>query len=191
MSKIVVAIGDIETTGLSQEAGHRIIEVCFSVWRFDAAANTRQQLGMMTQRINPKRDIDPGAQAVHGISLAALRGEPEWEDVAPKVHKLLDKTDIFVAHNGEGFDGPFIALELIRAGYKLPNFKVFDTMLRGRSCTPFGKVPNLRELCFALGIDYDPEKAHSAEYDVNVLVSAYWKGVDQGLFTNPGDYMLA
>lgn len=191
MSKIVVAIGDIETTGLSQEQGHRIIEVCFSVWRFDAVARTRQKVGTMIQRINPLRDIDAGAQAVHGISLAELRGEPEWDAVAPKIQKLFDMTDVFVAHNGESFDGPFLALELIRAGLKLPNFKVFDTMTNARSCTPFGKVPNLGELCFALGVEYDPEKAHSAEYDVNVLVEAYWKGVDIGLYPCPHAYSLA
>lgn len=190
MSKIVVAVGDIETTGLNQEAGHRIIEVCFTVFRFDAAARSRQKIGTMIQRINPKRDIDPGAQAVHGISLMDLRGEPEWEDVAPKVHKLLDKVDLFVAHNGEGFDAPFIALELIRLGYKIPDFKVFDTMLKGRSCTPFGKVPNLGELCSALGVEYEPEKAHSAEYDVNVLADCYWRGIETGLYEDPATYLL-
>jgi len=177
-------------TRLQQESGHRIIEVCFSVFRFDAAARSRQKVGVMTQRINPKRDIDPGAQAVHGISIMDLRGEPEWEDVAPKVHKLLDKTDLFVAHNGAGFDAPFIALELMRIGYKIPNFKVYDTMLNGRSCTPFGKVPNLGELCSALGVDYDPEKAHSAEYNVDVLADCYWRGIESGLYRDPEAYLL-
>lgn len=189
MSKIVVAVGDIETTGLNQESGHRIIEVCFSVFRFDPAARSRQKVGTMIQRINPKRDIDPGAQAVHGISVMDLRGEPEWEDVAPKVHKLLAMTDLFVAHNGEGFDAPFIALELIRLGYKIPDFKVFDTMTNGRSCTPFGKVPNLGELCSALGVEYDPDKAHSAQYDVDVLSDCYWTGVNTGLYPDPATYL--
>lgn len=190
MSKIVVAVGDIETTGLRQEDGHRIIEACFSVFRFDPVARSRQKIGTMLQRINPKRDIDPGAQAVHGISLMDLRGEPEWDVVAPKIHKLLSMTDLFVAHNGEGFDAPFIALELLRAGHKIPNFKVFDTMLNGRSCTPFGKVPNLGELCLALGVEYDPDKAHSAQYDVDVLADCYWRGIDSGLYQDLSAYLL-
>jgi len=187
MSKLIVTVGDIETTGLEQEKGHRIIEVCFSVYSFDKATFDRRKVGTLTQRINPMREIDPAAQAVHGISAMDLRGEPVWEDVAPKVERLLEKTDIFVAHNGEHFDAPFIALELIRIGRKVPPFAVFDTMLNGRGCTPFGKVPNLGELCSALGVEYDPELAHSAEYDVNVLADCYWRGIESGLFVNPAE----
>lgn len=189
MSKVVLAFGDIETTGLKQEDGHRIIEIAIGVWRYDAAAGIKQKVGKTwVQRINPERPIDPGAEAVHGISLSDLRGAPTWKEVAPKVHKILSATNIFVAHNGEGFDAPFIALELIRLGYKLPNFKVYDTMLNGRAATGFGKLPNLGELCWSMGVDYDPDNAHAADYDVEVMERSFWNGVDRGLFTNPVDF---
>lgn len=186
MTEIIVTLGDIETTGLEQEKGHRIIEVAFGVWRYDPTTRARRKIGKTwVQRINPMRDIDPGAQAVHGISITDLRGMPKWEDVAPTVHKLLSKTHVFIAHNGEGFDAPFIALELVRAGYSIPNFKVFDTMIQGRGCTPFGKVPNLGELCYAMGVDYDPSAAHAADYDVEVMEQAYWNGVERAVFEKP------
>ena len=188
---INICVGDIETTGLSQESGHRIIEIAMSVWKYDPTTQAKRKVGnTWVQRINPMRDIDPGAQAVHGISITDLRGQPLWEDVAPKVHKIMSMCQIFVAHNGEGFDAPFIALELVRLGYKIPSIKVFDTMLKGRTSTGFGKVPNLKELCWATGVDYDPDAAHAADYDVEVLESAYWNGIELGMFDKPCQFVV-
>lgn len=190
MSDIVVSHLDIETTGLKQEDGHRIIEIAAGVWRYNSVTKARTKVGRTwVQRINPMRDIDPGAQAVHKIAITDLRGMPLWEDVAAKLHKLLSMTHIMVAHNGYGFDAPFIAMELMRIGKKVPNFQVFDTMLEGRGCTAMGKVPNLAELCFAMGVDYDPDVAHAADYDVEVMEQAYWNGVDRGYFPEPERFL--
>lgn len=185
MSKIVVGVTDIESTGLKVEDGHRIIEIAYSAWAYDTVTGDRRKIGKTwLQRIDPKRPIDAGAQAVHGISLADLKGCPEWSAVAPTVYKLMSKTNVIVAHNAE-FDIPFIGYELIRLGYKLPDLKVFCTMMHGRGATAFGKAPNLGELCYATGVDYDAETAHAADYDVEVLETAYWKGVESGLFQAP------
>lgn len=185
MSWIVVTIGDIETTGLKQEDGHRIIEVALSCWGFNTVTGERRKVGKSyIQRINPERPIDPGAEAVHGIKLADLRGKPKWKEVAPIVEKILAKTDLFVAHNA-AFDAPFLALELVREGFPMPNFNVFCTMDQGRKATGMGKVPNLGELAYACGFDYDTEQAHSAAYDTSLLEQCYWVGVERGLFKSP------
>lgn len=183
----VITIGDIETTGLDPNAGHRIIEVALSCWAYDTATKVRRKLGKpYIQRINPERAIDPGAQEVHKISLAHLRGKPKWDVVAPTVNNILAKTDIFVAHNA-AFDAPFLALELIRVGFPMPSFDVYCTMQNGRKATGMGKVPNLGELAFACGIEYDNDQAHSALYDTELLENCFWFGVDNGLFVNPAD----
>lgn len=182
---LTLTIGDIETTGLRAEDGHRIIELSFGVWVYDKVAKTKRKLGKTwVQRVNPERTIDPAAEAVHGISLSMLRGAPKWEDVAPTVNKILARTNLFIAHNAS-FDCPFIALELIRLGYPMPKFDVFCTMDGGRLATGFGKVPNLGELAYACGIPYDPDAAHSALYDTEILEQCYWKGVELGLFKAP------
>lgn len=187
MSWIAIAVGDIETTGLDQSKGARIIEIALSVWAYNKTTGEKRKLGKpYLQRINPGIPIDPGAEAVHGISLAMLRGKPDWATVAPVVGKILSKVDLFIAHNAQ-FDCPFIALELIRAGQPMPTFDVYCSMENGRKATGFGKVPNLGELAFACGVEYEPEKAHSALYDVEVLEQSYWKGVDLGLFKSPGE----
>lgn len=184
----VVTIGDTETTGLKQEDGHRIIEIALSCYGFNTVTGDRRKIGRpYIQRVKPDRAIDPAAEAVHGISLPMLRGEPDWKTVAPIVNRIIEKTDIFIAHNGAAFDAPFLALELVRIGLPMPTFDVYDTMTEGRGATGMGKVPNLGELCYACGIDYDPDAAHSALYDVQVLESCYWTGVERGLFKNPGE----
>jgi DNA polymerase-3 subunit epsilon len=169
---------DIETTGLSQEKGHRIIEI--AVVLYDAT--TQKEIGKFVRRINPERSIDPAAQAVHGISFEDLSGCPKWEEVAPQFVKILEKSALLVAHNGKGFDLPFIEGELKRVGLTFPSTPNFDTMVEGRWATFMGKLPSLKELCFATGIEYDPSKAHGAEYDVKVMMDAFFHGLNKGFF---------
>lgn len=183
----VVTFGDIETTGISQADGHKIIEVALSCWGYNTVTGDKRKLGKpYIQRINPGRAIDPGAEAVHKISLAMLRGKPNWKTVAPIVANILSKTDIFIAHNVQ-FDGPFLALELIDAGHGMPVFDTYCTMDNGRKATGMGKVPNLGELAYACGIEYDADEAHSALYDCELLEKCYWIGVERGLFKSPAE----
>lgn len=168
---------DTETTGLNQEDGHRIVEICFR--HYDL--KTEKLIDTYTQRINPKRSIDAKAQEVHGISISDLLTMPLWEDVDSVVHDNMAKADLLIAHNMK-FDGPFIALELARTLGKVPPVDTFCTMEKGRWATPMGKSPNLGELCFALDVPYDPSKAHSAEYDVDVMMACFFRGVQMGIY---------
>lgn len=168
---------DTETTGL-EPGDHRFVEVFVELIDYP----TRKSVGKKLQRINPQRSIQPAAQAVHKISLSDLMGEPKWEDVAPALHKLLNRCDLLVAHNGEGFDLPFLNYEFKRVGLPAITVPVFDTMLEGRWATPVGKVPNLGELCWACEVDYDGSKAHAADYDVNVMLQCFFRGMDWGFF---------
>jgi DNA polymerase-3 subunit epsilon len=93
--------------------------------------------------------------------------------------------NVIVAHNGNGFDLPFIAAELLRIGSPVPNVQSVDTMLDGRWATPNGKYPNLEELCFAMDVPYDQKLAHSAEYDVNVMLDCFFKALKMGFYKLP------
>lgn len=171
---------DTETTGLDQEKGHRIIEI--ALLTYDLA--TRELEDKWVQRIDPERAIDPGAQAVHGIAYSDLMGMPKWDDVAGEIAKRLSTADLLLAHN-MGFDGPFIAAELMRVGLEIPNVHSLCTMENARWACPDGKLPRLGELCFALNVPYDPAKAHSADYDVSVTVDCFFKGLDRGFYQLP------
>lgn len=168
---IYVAGIDTETTGIDPEE-HRIIEVAVCI--HDLVSGKR--VGTFEQRVHPQRTIQPKAQEVHGISIEDLKGCPIWSEVAPKLDKILSRCQVAVAHNGIGFDFPFLAIEQSRAGLELPDhLKAVDTMLDGRWATPDGKVPSLKELCFAMGVEYDESKAHAALYDVEVMMECFFR----------------
>jgi len=175
----IIAGLDLETTGLDWATGHRIIEVAAILYSDDGT-----KMGGFVKRINPERAIDPKAHAVHGISFEDLAMEPKWSEIAPKLHAVLSRCDQVVAHNGIGFDVPFLAHEFKREGLSLPSclHHCYDTMVDGRWATPMGKLPNLGELCFATEVSYDPGAAHAADYDVDVMMQAFFAARKWGYF---------
>lgn len=172
---------DIETTGL-EFGDHRIVEIYLGLWK----PGTLKPVFEYEQRIDPQRSIALEAQRVHGISSGDLIGKPTWDVVGPIVHKILLKGSGYVWHNGDWFDGPFLEYELKRIGLDMPKLPTCDTMANGVWATPDGKKPNLGELCFACGIDYDPKKAHAAPYDVrDTMMPCFFQGVSWGFFQDP------
>ena len=77
---------DTETTGISPRDGHRIIES--GALELMHHLPTGRKLHLY---INPERDIDEGAIAVHGITLDFLADKPIFADVAERIfsfHRL-------------------------------------------------------------------------------------------------------
>ncbi|EDC1960710.1 3'-5' exonuclease [Salmonella enterica] len=181
MTKIVGGI-DIESTGLDYSSGHKIIEI--AITRYDL--DTHTHIDSLEMRFNPRRSIDPKAQAVHGISLEKLVAEPLLADHVKDVAAYMAQCQIWVAHNGEAFDIPFIRHEFASYGVKLPSVPVVDTMLDGLWATEDGKRPRLEELAFSLGFIYDREKAHGALYDTDLMMQCFFKAREKyGFFKLP------
>lgn len=189
MGLINITVTDIETTGLEQEKGDRIIEIACLLYGYDTDTGNIKGLGKYVQRIYPDRAIGAKAQAIHGISIDDLVGMPLWEDVAPQVANILDRTDLLVGHNIEGFDGPFIANELVRVGLYVPNVELFCTMDNGRFATYDGSVPSLRALAKCFGMDYDQKQAHGAEYDTALTAKCFFMGLRQGYYQLPSQLL--
>ncbi|EED7542552.1 3'-5' exonuclease [Salmonella enterica subsp. enterica] len=181
MTKIVGGI-DIESTGLDYSSGHKIIEIAIARYDLD----THTHIDSLEMRFNPRRSIDPKAQAVHGISLEKLVAEPLLADHAKDVAAYMAQCQIWVAHNGEAFDIPFIRHEFASYGVKLPSVPIVDTMLDGLWATEDGKRPRLEELAFSLGFIYDREKAHGALYDTDLMMQCFFKAREKyGFFKLP------
>lgn len=178
MTKITVL--DTETTGLKQEKGARIIEIAFLTYSLETGELTDTWI----KRFDPQCPIEPGAQAIHGISYSDLVGEPIWEDLAGEIAERMGQADLLVAHN-MGFDGPFIAAELLRCGVAIPDVYSLCTMTSGRWACADGKSPTLGELAFALGVDYDTSKAHGAGYDTSVTAGCFFAGFKRGFYKLP------
>jgi DNA polymerase-3 subunit epsilon len=182
---VIIAGIDTETTGLFTP-DNRIIEVYAGLWDLD----TKTLIKAMDQRVNPERPIAPAAQAVHGIANSDLVYKPTWDTVGPELAEFLKDADLIVGHNAEEFDLPFINMEQDRIKASKIVTPVFDTMLRARWSTFNGKVPNLGELCWACGVEYDTTKAHAASYDVEITMQCFFLGMKWG-FYNPPEIIAA
>ena len=131
MEPLVVV--DVETTGLSAQRGHRIIEVgAVLLERGEIAA----EFGSF---IDPGRPVSPQAQQVHGISDEMLRGQPPLEEVMQDFRGFIGGYAL-VAHNAP-FDLGFLRTEFARLGFGLVN-RCHCTLQLSRRALP--SLPNHR-----------------------------------------------
>ena len=159
---------DTETTGLDPRQGHRIIEVAG-----DEVVNRRLTNRHFHQYINPDRDIDEGAQAVHGISREFLSDKPRFSDIAGSFLDFIDGAEL-VIHNAP-FDVGFLNAELALIGKgPVTDFceSVTDTLKMARDNYP-GKRNSLDALCERLEIDNSHRNLHGALLDAELLAEVY------------------
>ena len=159
---------DTETTGLDPRQGHRIIEVAGV-----EVVNRRLTNRHFHQYINPDRDIDEGAQAVHGISREFLLDKPRFSDIAGSFLDFIDGAEL-VIHNAP-FDVGFLNAELALIGKgPVTDFceTVTDTLKMARDNYP-GKRNSLDALCERLEIDNSHRNLHGALLDAELLAEVY------------------
>jgi DNA polymerase-3 subunit epsilon len=98
---------DTETTGLEVELQHRVIEIgCVEL------LNRRLTGRHFHRYLDPERDIDAGAQAVHGLSRERLSTEPKFAQVHAELLEFVRDAELII-HNAP-FDIAFLNAELRR-----------------------------------------------------------------------------
>ena len=160
---------DTETTGLSTAQGHRIIEIgCLEM------VNRRLTGREFHRFLNPERDIDEGAERVHGISRADLEGQPLFADIVDDFLEFLHDSEL-VIHNAE-FDVGFIEYELQRMKHPKPaiadHAMVLDTLALARKLHP-GQRNSLDALCKRYAVDASKRDVHGALIDSELLAKVY------------------
>ena len=159
---------DTETTGLDPRQGHRIIEVAGV-----EVVNRRLTNRHFHHYINPDRDIDEGAQAVHGISREFLSDKPRFAEIVDSFLDFIDGAEL-VIHNAP-FDVGFLNAELELLG-RPPVTQccesVTDTLKMARDNYP-GKRNSLDALCERLDIDNSRRNLHGALLDAELLADVY------------------
>ena len=163
--QVVIAI---EASGLDPSEGHRVIEL----------AAVEIQNGKITGRamhsyINPKRDIDLAAQAVHGLTEEFLEQAPEFGEVAKHFLGFIDGAEL-LAHNVP-FHVGFLNSELKHLGLKPIEAycaNVVDTLQLAKSQRP-GMKNGLNVLCKDLKIKKPRNRLIGAELDANLIASVY------------------
>jgi DNA polymerase III subunit epsilon len=166
MSRLIFL--DTETTGLEVSQGHRVIEIaCVEM------VNRRLTGRHFHYYLNPDRDIDEGAQQVHGISIDFLADKPRFADIAGDLLAYLGDGEL-VIHNA-AFDLGFLNAEFARVNQPKIDAngrKVLDTWKMARELYP-GRKNSLDALCERLEIDNSARTLHGALLDAELLADVY------------------
>lgn len=151
----LIVVFDCETTG-TDRTNDQVIELCIQQGLEEGAPSR-------VWRIRPSAPIHPGAQAVHGITMAELESCPAFEAVADEITDAFAGADIIVGYN-LSFDIDMLAAEYARIGRPAPDFtskKIIDALRLWQQCEP-------RSLMHAhqrfVGAEF--EAAHTASADV-------------------------
>lgn len=160
---------DTETTGIDPKSGHRIIEIgCVEL--LDRRLTGRH----FHAYINPEREVEEGAFAVHGISDAFLADKPLFAAVANDFMQFV-KGARLVIHNAP-FDIGFLDMELERLGGLLGKMAehcgVVDTLTMAREKHP-GQRNSLDALCKRYMVDNSQRDLHGALLDAEILADVY------------------
>lgn len=160
---------DTETTGLEARLGHRIIEIAA------VEAVGRRTTGKSIHfYIDPEREIDAGATAVHGYVWDDLRGKPKFAAILDSVMQFLAGARVII-HNA-AFDISFLDSELSRLRQPVVakrDFLIEDSLAMARRKYP-GKRNSLDSLCDRLGVDNSQRNLHGALLDARLLADVYF-----------------
>lgn len=164
MRRIVL---DTETTGLEPAEGHRVIELA-CVELFDRRPTGRQ----FHRYLNPGRDSDPAALAIHGITTEFLADKPRFGDIADDFLAFVDGAELLI-HNAP-FDVGFLDAELGVAERAAIGTvcTITDTLAMARELHP-GKKNSLNALCERYGIDNSKRELHGALLDAQLLADVF------------------
>ena len=159
---------DTETTGLNPRTGDRVIEIgCVEL-------KNRMLTGNNFHRyINPERDSEEGALAVHGLTTDFLRDKPKFAAIANELRDYIEGAELII-HNAP-FDLGFLNNEFKLLG--LPPFAnlangVIDTLVNAKELHP-GKRNSLDALCDRYGVSNAHRKLHGALLDAELLADVY------------------
>ena len=157
---------DTETTGLSFDKGHKIVEVaCIETQDLIPTGKVFHQL------INPKRDIPEDAFKVHGFTEKFLSDKETFDKIADDFLRFIQGKKIII-HNAI-FDLSFLNGELNYIK-KSPIDKklVIDSLEIARNKFP-GTSNSLDALCKRFNIDISRRTKHNALLDCELLREVY------------------
>jgi DNA polymerase-3 subunit epsilon len=159
---------DTETTGLNPRTGDRVIEIgCVEIVNRMLTGNNFHRY------INPERDSDEAALAVHGLTTEFLSDKPRFHEIVEELREYIRDAEVII-HNAP-FDLGFLNHEFERL--KLPSFTghcrgVIDTLVNAKELRP-GKRNSLDALCDHYGISNAHRKLHGALLDAELLADVY------------------
>jgi len=159
---------DTETTGLEHRLGHRVVEIgCVEL------VGRKLTERRFHQYINPERQIEAAAQAVHGLTNEFLEDKPKFAEIAAEFLDFIRDAEL-VIHNA-AFDLGFLNNELEILGQEPLSAvcgEVIDTLRLARELRP-GRKNSLDALCSEFDIDNSGRQLHGALLDAELLAEVY------------------
>lgn len=165
MREVIV---DTETTGFSPSNGHKIVSVAAI-----ELVNCQPTGRFLHHYINPGRESDAGALAVHGLTTEFLADKPRFADVADELRAFL-AGDSIVAHNAP-FDINFLQAEFNVLGQRPVSLPYSCTLAMARATRGWKAANKLDNLVADFGIANLREitGCHGALVDALLLVPVY------------------
>ena len=168
MKEIVL---DTETTGISVEEGHRIVEIgCLEL---DDLIPTKNKFHYF---INPERKVSEKAFEIHGYSDDFLSKQKKFSEIAEEFLSFISNKRLII-HNSE-FDLAHLNNELSIFGKSKISNEVIDTLSLARNKFPGSQV-SLDALCKRYRIDNSRRVKHTALIDCDLLSKVYINLIDQ------------
>ena len=157
---------DTETTGLSVNEKHRIIEIaCIETNDLTPTKKVFHKI------INPQRDVPEDAFKIHGFSTDFLKDKEIFDEVVDEFLEFIKDKKIII-HNAS-FDLSFLnyQLKLIKKK-EIKKGNVIDSLEVARGKFP-GASNSLDALCRRFNIDLSRRTKHNALLDCELLREVY------------------
>ena len=158
---------DLETTGLYADKGDSIIEIGAVKMCRGKIIDTFDYL------VNPGISISDDIVSITGITNEMLEGKPNEEDIVKKFINWVGDLPM-VAHNAK-FDISFINRAYRKYNLGVLNNTLIDTLGLSRYLESNERYHNLATLVIRYNIDWDEEKHHRANYDVEGTALIFYK----------------
>ncbi|MFZ1180312.1 MAG: DNA polymerase III subunit epsilon [Herbaspirillum sp.] len=159
---------DTETTGLNPRTGNRVIEIgCVEL------LNRRLTGNDLHFYINPERDSEEGALAVHGLSTEFLSDKPRFAEIADAFLDYVRGAEIII-HNAP-FDIGFLDAEFRLLGlgpFQEHVGNIIDSLKMAMEQHP-GRRNSLDALCDRYGISNAHRTLHGGLLDAALLAEVY------------------
>ena len=164
LAELAFTVFDTETTGLAPAEGDEIIAI--GAVRI---VNGRILPGETFETlVDPRRAIAAASLAVHGITSAALEGQPTIDEVLPRLRRFTEDT-VLVGHNA-AFDMRFLELKEAQTGVRFDQ-PVLDTLLLSAIAHPEQSSHGLEDIAARLGVDVVGR--HTALGDARVTAEVF------------------
>ena len=159
---------DTETTGISVDSGHRVIEIGM------VEIIDRRLTGNDFQAyLNPERKIDPATIPIHGLTDEFISDKPLFKDVASDFLSYIQNSEV-IMHNAP-FDSSFINNEFALTGIekRLEDIcEITDSLTLARKKHP-GQRNSLDALCSRYEVNTSSRELHGALIDAKLLANVY------------------